>query len=573
MSKIVQMDDHLANKIAAGEVVERPSGIVKELIENAIDAQATNIVVEIMLGGLEKITVLDNGEGMDEVDLVQAFQRHSTSKIKTVQDLAMISSLGFRGEALPSIASVSNVVAHSRNHVYRIVHGRGEPLQQSHRIEGFRIEVSELFYQFPARLKYLKTPAYEASLILALVQQFALGYPQIQFKLISDGKKVFESSGNNKLEDVLYQKYGRDILGRVVAFKGENDDFKIAGQFVSVHIHRGNKRHIALFLNRRMIRYHRITQMIVDCFHRYMPLDRFPIIVLNIETDLQLVDVNVHPNKWEIRLSKEYALLGLLEKTLLSALQIKTSEKQSAVLSTYQSQQRLDLSEFKVPQPDLFVVKEEFPSFEAVSLVDVAPSVTESESMDVVLDRTERCLIEVIGQHHGNYILAQDENSLYVFDQHASMERIRYEFFLNCFESSTFSQQLLLTPLIFTTALLDLNVFEGYGLFFERLSDRTVVLRTLPTWMAKVEHENFVQSLLDLASEGEKTLSVQSVLRKKIATMACHSSVRFNQKLSNLQLQKIVDDLMVCENPYHCPHGRPTFVKVDSKTLMKEFSR
>lgn len=567
MSKIKQLDEHLTNLIAAGEVVERPSGILKELIENSIDANATTITIETTQGGLDYIAVIDNGEGMDKDDLKLAFERHSTSKIKEVTDLAKISSLGFRGEALPSIASVSKVEAISNNQ--RIVIDNGtillyEPTSSN---QGTTVTVSELFFKTPARLKYLKSPSYEAQRNLSLIQQFALGYPHISFELISDHRQVFKSNGNNDLNEVLFHIYGYEVAKLVKEFEEESYDFKVSGGYVLPHIHRANKYNIFIYLNHRMIRYHRVSNTIIELFQRYMPIDRYPIVVLNIETDTHLVDVNVHPSKWEIRLSKESVLIDLIEKTL------------TASLSKNMSVRKTSTTLFEKPMVISFddIIREDtkYHSVDEPHLSEV----TIEKKQAIELNQYSFDSIEVIGQHHGNYILAQDSNHLYIFDQHASMERIQYEKILNQLETRTFSQQLVLLPYVFENQSYLVNQFkelkpvlDEIGLELEVFSESSLVLRSVPSWINELDAQNITQSVLDLLND-EKSITMSNLNRSKIASQACHSSVRFNEHLTNSQLKKIVDELLKCQQPYHCPHGRPTFVKVDSNQLMKEFSR
>lgn len=577
MSKIKQLDEHLTNLIAAGEVVERPSGILKELIENSIDANSSSIIIETKQGGLDYISVIDNGEGMDKVDLKLAFERHSTSKIKEVRDLSNISSLGFRGEALPSIASVSKVEAISNNQKIVLDNGKVFVYEPTSSNQGTTIIVSELFYKTPARLKYLKSPSYEAQRNLSLVQQFALGYPHISFELISDMRQVFKSNGNNDLNEVLFHVYGYEIAKLVKLFEGENYDFKVSGGYVLPHIHRANKYNIFIYLNHRMIRYYKVSSTIIELFQRYMPSDRYPIVVINIETDNQLVDVNVHPSKWEVRLSKEPVLIDLIERTLSDSLSENMSVRKSSatlfekpMVISFDDIIREDSRHHFVNEP-----KEEIDTTE--SLIETnkeAESIQFFEALQPTFNT-----IEVIGQHHGNYILAQDNNHLYIFDQHASMERVQYEKILKQLETKSFSQQLLLLPYVFDNQQYIVTQFDQYksvldeiGLDLEVFSESSLVLRSVPTWMHEEDAQNVTQSILDYLND-DKTIKIGNLNHSKIASKACHSSVRFNERLTISQLQRIVDDVLNCQQPYHCPHGRPTFIKVDSNQLMKEFSR
>lgn len=568
MNKIHQLDEQLANMIAAGEVVERPSGILKELIENSIDANATQIQIETRNGGLDFIGVIDNGEGMSKDDLKLAFLRHSTSKIQHQIDLNQIRTLGFRGEALPSIASVSKVEAISNQHRIFVDNGNMSEVEPYQSNPGTSIFVSQLFYKTPARLKHLKTPQYEAVRNLNLVQNLALGYPHISFSLKNDNQLVFQTSGKGDLREVFYAIYGYQISQQSVLFKNESYDFKIEGLYVLPHHHRANRFHINLFLNNRLIRYNQITSTILREFRRFMPIDRYPMVVLNIYTDAQLVDVNVHPSKLEVRLSKESELLLLIEKTLKESLnsEMKTKEMSRQVFDS-----PITVSLFDQPlevQEPVFSEK----SF-IVEPIEIEP--INSEPI-VEMSKTERNLssIQVIGQHHGSYILAQDDESLYIFDQHASMERIEFEKVSKKLSAETFDQQMIV-PIIFENLLLTLDKpheiierLQSFGIFLEEFSDRDLVLRSIPLWMSDMDPFNYIHLLLD-----DPKLDLVNLNLKKLATIACHRSIRFNEAYSNLQLQEIVNQVLQCEQPYHCPHGRPTFIKASAKNLLKEFSR
>lgn len=559
MSKIIQLNEQLANMIAAGEVVERPSGIIKELIENSIDANASHIQIETKNGGLDFIGVIDNGEGMSQEDLKLAFLRHSTSKIKNEIDLNQIQTLGFRGEALPSIASVSKVEAISNQHQLIVDNGKMSEVIPYQSNPGTSIFVSQLFYKTPARLKHLKTPQYEAVRNLSLVQNIALGYPQISFSLKNDDQLVFQTSGKNDLREVFYAIYGYQISQQGVNFKNESFDFKIDGLYILPHQHRANRFHINIFLNNRLIRYPQITSTILREFRRFMPIDRFPMIVLNITTDAQLVDVNVHPSKLEVRLSKESDLLLLIEKTLKESLmnEMKTKEITRRVFDKPMNVTLFD-QETQEPVKSYETSTQQIQEFEPIEPIEYP----------------KQSNIQVIGQHHGSYILAQDEESLYIFDQHASMERIEFEKVSQKLQAETFDQQMIV-PLIFENLLLTLanpqeviKQLEIFGIFLEPFSERDLVLRSIPLWMGDLDPFNYINMLLD-----NPKLDIVDLNLKKLATIACHRSIRFNESYSNMQLQHIVDTLLQCEQPYHCPHGRPTFIKASAKNLLKEFSR
>lgn len=556
--------------IAAGEVVERPSGIIKELIENSIDAQASKIQIETKNGGLDLIGVIDDGIGMDKEDLRLAFNRHSTSKIKAAHDLNQIRTLGFRGEALPSIASVAKVVAISNQHQLEIDNSVFGEVEKASSNPGTSIWVSELFYKVPARLKHLKSPQYEHIRNLSLIQEMSLGYPQIAFSLVNDGQMVYQTSGKGDLKEVFYRVYGAQMASQTRTFEGSNRDFKISGLYVLPHFHRANRYKMNLFLNQRLIRYPQIITTLLREFRRYMPSDRFPTLVLNIETDVQLVDVNVHPNKLEVRLSKESDLLLLIEKTLHDSLKSNLGSKE-VTRNTFEKPMVISFYDQEEQDSSNWSIKEVSPT----EYVWVEAEIERIKMEYPKVEPSFRRSIDVIGQHHGNYILAQDDQSLYIFDQHASMERIEFEKVSQALLNSEFHQQQLLIPLVFENRLLQIeNVDETlahlkqFGLELEPFSDKDLVLRSIPHWLHRNDPYVVVNLILDDLSH-----DLVSINHKYLATKACHQSVRFNENLSISQLQKIVDDLLICEQPYHCPHGRPTFIKADAKELMKEFSR
>ena len=488
MSKIIQLNEQLANMIAAGEVVERPSGIIKELIDNSIDANDSHIQFETKNGGLDFYGVFDNGK-------------------------------------------MSEVIPYLSN-------------------PGTSIFVSQLFYKTPARLKHLKTPQYEAVRNLSLVQNIALGYPQISFSLKNDDQLIFQTSGKNDLREVFYAIYGYQISQQGVNFKNESNDFKIDGLYILPHQHRANRFHINIFLNNRLIRYPQITSTILREFRRFMPIDRFPMIVLNITTDAQLVDVNVHPSKLEVRLSKESDLLLLIEKTLKESLmnEMKTKEITRRVFDKPMTVTLFD-QETQEPVKSYETSTQQIQEFEPIEPIEYP----------------KQSNIQVIGQHHGSYIFAQDEESLYIFDQHASMERIEFEKVSQKLQAETFDQQMIV-PLIFENLLLTLanpqeviKQLEIFGIFLEPFSERDLVLRSIPLWMGDLDPFNYINMLLD-----NPKLDIVDLNLKKLATIACHRSIRFNESYSNMQLQHIVDTLLQCEQPYHCPHGRPTFIKASA---------
>lgn len=584
MAKIHVLDEHLTNMIAAGEVVERPMGVIKELMENSIDAHATKIDVTIEEGGIVRLEVSDNGEGMDHEDVIHAFERHSTSKISTGADLFSIHTLGFRGEALPSIASVAKVHCLTNNgamssgihiHFGQLVADQPEPANK-----GTRLIVSDLFQKTPARLKHLKSVAYETSLILDLVQKYALCYPEIAFSLSTEEKRLFTSNGQGKIQAVAAQIYGNEIARNAKPFSAKNYDFDVQGLLVLPQFNRATRHGIVVFINHRLIRYTRLQNAVKGGYRRHLPTDRFPIAVLDITCDPSLVDVNVHPSKWEIRLSQEHQLVELIIASVEAFLQDNMRANAIYTHETAQPYFKQETIETMVSQPSETTwfkpaapepTRPEVEPF--IYTPDPLPEVAEPEKQPELED------LQVLAQFHGKYILAQGERGLYIFDQHASMERVRYEYYQARLLNQNHERQPLLISLVFekkaklVARLGELNQrLALYDLEVEAISDEDLIVRELPLWMSGIEVKTVLEDLFE-AFEAEFTLDEERLRRRLIATMACHSSVRFNHHLSVQEMQQIVDDLKKCRQPYHCPHGRPTFIVLEDQQLIKDFYR
>lgn len=670
MGRIHQLDEHLRNMIAAGEVVERPAGVVKELVENAVDAKATRIEVQITQGGIDSIVIIDDGIGMDAEDAKLAFERHATSKLKEEADLWNIHTMGFRGEALPSIAAVSQVTLKTNNGTeateVMINFGEKQAARATAAPQGTMIEVRNLFQKTPARFKHLKSPQYEFSLILDMIQKFALAHPEIAFYLSHDGKTAFQSKGNDRLQEVMMQIYGRDVAKGAIAIDASDYDYHISGFAAQPQHHRATKYYMTLFVNQRMIRSYHLQKAIIDAFHAYMPKDRYPIAVLNIEMDTQLVDVNVHPSKWEIRLSKEKQLEKLLYQAIDAALKRKLQivqadlpkpkEKKPEITElefTYARDPQLtklhqevnegftnpkelpplDFAEIsakmkepitqKMPKAPVVEMKKQteaevedqpitYPQYsrsnmkkveysekkEAISLDENVISQSESKVSDQETEvktaqapketmKQERakpqneCLpsMQVIGQFHQSYILAQGEAGLYIIDQHAAQERYHFEVIKQQILSGNNDTQPMLIPISLEVdsrvkvRLNELNeAMSALGIQLEEFGNNALILRDLPTWMQQLNEEAFLQDLIDQWLKDED-IDESKLRHLAIATMACHSSIRFHRSLTHAEMQQVIDDLGKCEQPFHCPHGRPTFICITDEQLTKQFLR
>ena len=655
MARIHQLDEHLSNMIAAGEVVERPSGIVKELVENSIDAKAKHIEIQILQGGIDCITIIDDGCGMDAQDATLAFERHATSKIQAVDDLWKISTMGFRGEALPSIASVSQVTLRTNDGIDSsevIIHyGTLKSARPCGTPKGTMLEVRNLFQKTPARFKHLKSPQYEFSLISDVVQKFAISHPNIGFELSHDGRSVFKTKGNGNLREVLMQIYGRDGAKTAIELHGQDLDYTIRGYALQPQFQRATKYYVLLYINGRMIRNYHLQKAVMDAYAPYMPKDRYPIAVINMEMDAQLVDVNVHPSKWEIRLSKEKQLEKLLYQTIKAALMQdmevpniqarKENKKEKIEIQelqfTYQEVKKLHtevndsfvhyngkpkqtITEESKVQVDKVEPQEAPVEAEKQESVDKKQELSESQSSDTQAPIKDQVIEEVsttkqaetlfkdivpiqevvmkaeqepasesinpslpqlhvIGQFHNSYILAEGEKGLYIIDQHAAQERYHYEMIQKQILSGVKDTQPLLIPITVETTISavsridDLNaLLEQVGIHFEVFGNTTLLCRELPIWLKDTKEEAFLQDMIDLWQKDDE-ISLDKLRKHTIATMACHSSIRFHRSLTMEEMKQVILDLGKCEQPFHCPHGRPTLICYEDKDLIHDFER
>ena len=576
MAIIHRLDEHLTNMIAAGEVVERPMGVVKELIENSLDAKASSITIRITQGGIDSIEVEDNGSGMDSNDALMAFERHATSKIATQQDLFAIHSLGFRGEALPSIASISKTTLSTSDGneatFIQIEFGARTMVRPHACSKGTTIRVENLFRKTPARLKHLKAPQYEASIIVDLIEKFALCYPEVAFKLISDEKTILETSGNGQLIDGIARTISNPVARLAHLFSASDYDFAIHGAFILPFESRSNNKGIFIFVNHRIIRSWQIQKAIVEAYRPFLAPDRFPIVVLHIITDSSLVDVNIHPSKWEIRLSKEQQLYYLIVDQLTAHLSahmvapaIRVTPSEPIVFQ--------DLL-FDVDHPEFYPQ----PLF-AQTIPDVHEELLSVESERPAKTHTTFPHLSVLAQLHGRYILASAFDGLYIVDQHAAKERVNYEKFQDLLLHGPSALQTLTVPILIETkasVMARFDELEDYlkqiDISIERLSGNSLLVRTLPLWLNDIDETAFLKDMVD-SFESQRTMSLQKVRADALASLACHASIRFNKSLTLAEMTNIIIELGQCRQPFNCPHGRPTFLKLSSDQLFKEFGR
>ncbi|MCG7342945.1 DNA mismatch repair endonuclease MutL [Sporosarcina sp. ACRSL] len=635
MDIISVMDDSLSNKIAAGEVVERPASIVKELVENSIDADSTSIEIALEEAGLTSIRVTDNGKGMSRRDAALAFERHATSKISNERDLFRIRTLGFRGEALASIASVSKVslfTSDGETEGTEVQLDGGNIIKQSNAAfrRGTDMTVSQLFYNTPARLKYMKTIQTELGHTIDLVNRLALSHPHIAFKLSHHSQTILHTSGSGDRRKVLTDIYGMAVARKMVPFAGENADFKVDGYVTLPEMTRASKNYMTLIVNGRWVKSYTANQAVLDGLHTYLPIGRFPIAVINVETDPFLTDVNVHPSKQHIRLSKEAELFDLIKSSVREAVKrsiiVPDAVKREPVKKVH-SEQVTIWNEFqpanswknkeveklttvkeepdsvqedlksesnqieKKPlqtvyepainkyeqavQPEQTVQRDQAVQPEKVMEVQEIPAPEKNE----VKEKRFPSLVPV-GQVHGTYIIAQNEDGFYMIDQHAAQERIKYEFFrekLSKVEED--ERQMLLMPLIFHYSGDEMVKIEenrealnDVGVFLEEFGPSSYTVKEYPAWFPAGEASTLIEELIEQVLTTRKT-DIGKLREETAIMMSCKRSIKANHHLSIADMERLLSDLSHAENPYTCPHGRPVLIHFSTYEIEKMFKR
>ncbi len=609
MAVIKVMDEILSNKIAAGEVVERCASVVKELVENSIDAGATEIKVELRDAGTKEIKVIDNGKGMDEDDAVLSFSRHATSKLKTLDDLFHIDSLGFRGEALPSIASVSKMcLKTSDGSVGTIIDIEGGKLVSVEDADircGTSITVKELFYNTPVRLKYLKNLYTELANITDYVNKMALSYPNIRFILTNNGKMLLNTDGSNRLLKVINDIYGLDVTKRMVEINGENDDYVIHGYISYPELMKSTKTSITILVNGRVIKNNDIVRMITDSYHTYMPRDKYPIAVLMIDVDPILIDVNIHPTKMDIKFSKANTLKELVTSVIsetLSKLTLipdagRTTKIENGVTSITNSYQKL----YENNNFDSSIKRKEYEEFEKYDKLNFNLEVSldeesdnyevrdddfsymnedDSNSDDSNLDDDLRIKeMYPVGLVHGTYIIAENEDGMFLIDQHAANERINYEYYLRQMSNPKPNVIDLLIPINielpsneYLVLKNNLHILTDLGFVIEEFGFNTFLIRTVPLWLPKGNEENAIKHIFEIVTVQE-SFDLSKFVDKVAATVACKASIKANDFITLDDMRVLLTRLRKCKNPFTCPHGRPTIITYSKYDLEKMFKR
>ncbi|WP_341931768.1 DNA mismatch repair endonuclease MutL [Streptococcus pluranimalium] len=643
MSRIIELPEILANQIAAGEVIERPASVVKELVENAIDAEANQISIDIEESGLQKIVITDNGIGMSRDDLELSLRRHATSKIKNQADLFRIRTLGFRGEALPSIASISYLTMETASEdeasatALFAKGGHIESIETISRPRGTKISVENLFYNTPARLKYLKSLQSELAHIVDIINRLSLAHPDIAFTLTSDGRQVTQTAGTGDLRQAIAGIYGLNTAKKMVEISTADLDFEVSGYVSLPELTRANRNYITLLINGRYIKNFLLNRAILDGYGSKLMVGRFPIAVIDIQIDPYLADVNVHPTKQEVRISKERELMTLISTAIKESLKeqdlIPDALENLAKSATRKADKPIQTS-LSLKQSNIYYDAEKQDFVERPSVLEepVQFNQTEVKEIDNVVNRIDEYDNEVVkqtpnikfaerdqnlleneehasldfqnktkinrlienleneetstfpeldyfGQMHGTYLFAQGKGGLYIIDQHAAQERVKYEYYRDKIGDVDSSLQQLLVPYLFEFSAADfLNLQEKMpllnqvGIYLEAYGDNTFILREHPIWMKEEEIESGVYEMCDMLLLTNE-VSIKKYRAELAIMMSCKRSIKANHIIDDYSARNLIYQLSKCQNPYNCPHGRPVLINFSSSDMEKMFRR
>ncbi|MGW9816407.1 DNA mismatch repair endonuclease MutL [Staphylococcus cohnii] len=643
MGKIKELQTSLANKIAAGEVVERPGSVVKELLENAIDAQATEINIEVEQSGVASIRVVDNGTGIEIDDLDLVFHRHATSKLDADDDLFHIRTLGFRGEALASISSVSKVTLKTctdNQEGQEIYVENGEVLNRkpAKAKRGTDILVESLFYNTPARLKYIKSLYTELGKITDIVNRMAMSHPDIRISLVSDGKTIIKTNGSGRTNEVMAEIYGMKIAKDLVHVTGDTSDYHLEAYFAKPEHSRSNKHYISIFINGRYIKNFLLNKAILEGYHTLLMVGRYPICYINIEMDPILVDVNVHPTKLEVRLSKEDQLYELIvnkireafkDRILIPQNDMDKMTKKNKVLNQFE-QQKMDfekrqqqnnfeqnieqtadsnmhnendtsvgneasyINQHNDEQNRIQESQNDYKKIQNELLYDLETTNNDATDNEVsVEDNSDNDIkghvsasptrripyMEIVGQVHGTYIIAQNENGMFMIDQHAAQERIKYEYFREKIGDVVNESQNLLIPLTFHFSKDELMIINQYedeldkvGVHLEPFGGHDYIVDSYPVWFPQEEAEEIIKDMIEYVLEYKK-VDVRKIREEAAIMMSCKKSIKANHYLKNNEMADLVNQLRETEDPFTCPHGRPIIINFSNYELERLFKR
>lgn len=624
MSHIIELPELLANQIAAGEVIERPASVVKELLENAIDAKASQITITIEEAGLKTIEITDDGEGIAPDEVALALRRHATSKIKSQADLFRIRTLGFRGEALPSIASVSQITIRTArkglSHGLELI-SRGGKIDSQKTISrpvGTQIIVEDLFFNTPARLKYVKSQQAELAHIIDVVNRLSLAHPEIAFHLINEGRELMHTAGTGNLRQAISGVYGIASAKKMVEISAQDLDFQVSGYVSLPELTRANRNYISIFINGRYIKNFLLNRAILEGYGSKLMVGRFPLVVISIEIDPYLADVNVHPTKQEVRLSKEKELMALIRKAIEDALgqqdlipdALENLAKSSTRVKPKTEQMTLPLRQtnlyYDTIRQDFYVKPEtvaeaikpleeeqkeeqpraiKFAQRPTQAVEDMEhPALTQQELAKLVdrLEGEESSTfpeLDYFGQMHGTYLFAQGKNGLYIIDQHAAQERVKYEYYREKIGQVDASAQQLLVPYMFefpqNDALLlsqRMDALRQVGVNLEEYGGNQFILREHPIWMKEDEIESGIYEMCDMLLLTNQ-VSIKQYRAELAIMMSCKRSIKANHALDDYSARDLLRQLASCKNPYNCPHGRPVLVHFSKSDMEKMFRR
>lgn len=582
MGKIRQLDESLANMIAAGEVVENMASVVKELLENALDAQAKNINIYVTQFGLKEIRVVDDGEGMDAEDLHLAFKRHATSKIRAHHDLHHIMTLGFRGEALPSIASVSTLSIESSTGEAA---GRRLTLKNGSIIEdqpapprrGTIMTVKDLFYNTPARLKHLRSEQREFAAMVETVQQAALAHSDVRFNMHHNGQLVFHTSGRGDALQVLHAIYDKKTAAQMRPFSSKNAYFSIEGYAGLPTLTRSTRKHITLVCNQRPIRNIVVSSTILEAYKSYLPIQKFPVVYLQIKADPLLIDVNIHPQKQEVKLSEVNSLKQLILETFAQL--FKQEQLIADVRKTPEPRFVHPSMNFKTSEQDPYMHDTDEKVYEPNQSTASAQVAEPHQEEPKTTSRQRLPDFEYVGQALGTYLIFQNESGLHLIDQHAAAERIRYEQYRQAMRLPKPDIRMLLLPLPLSLSADERSALKGsaqshlnqFGLTIVEVSGQ-YALQEVPYWFPEGQEEHYADQVIRAVLKG-LTPSKGALLDKLAIDLACKHSIKANHHLTRNEIDRLIDDLDQTDNPFTCPHGRPVIIRITTQELERFFKR
>jgi len=591
MSKIKLMDEILANKIAAGEVVERCASVVKELVENSIDAESGEIKIDLLEAGTKQIKITDDGTGMDKEDAVLAFNRHATSKLKTEDDLYHINTLGFRGEALASIASVSEVVLKTSmgeiGTEVIINGGKIESVTPCEARKGTQIAVSNLFYNTPARLKHMKSLYTELASITDYVNKIALSHPEIKFILTNNGATLLNTDGSDNLLKVIKSIYGIETVKKMLEVSTEDEDYEITGYISLPEVHRSSRNTMITLVNGRVVRNQDLNRVINDSYHSYKPDNRYPIVVLNILVDPTLIDVNVHPTKMDVKFSKQTELLELVSKMIKEKLKqriliphIEVEDEPIQLNSSFASEEE-PLEVYKKAQYEEQTLKFDYPEMQEQPIKQdiIQESEVSYETADAE-ENKEFPELHYVGVVHGTYIICQNESGMYMIDQHAAKERVNYEFYKERLGNPNIETEHLLFPITlefstneYIVLRENFNILEDMGFEVEEFGINSIIIKAHPTWLPKGYETEAIKRIMELISTLESKFSIEKFNEAIATMMSCKMAIKANEYVSEEEIHELLTRLKNCHNPFNCPHGRPTIIYYSNYDLEKLFKR